>query len=81
MIANIYKVGLLTYPKLFQCDNSSKLKGEVTRLLQKNEVKIQKVITEYKHTHTAFVEALNKIVTEQLFKVQNTQELNDPEQV
>ena len=35
----------------------------------------------YKHTHTAFVEALNKILTERLFKVQNAQELNDPEKV
>ena len=36
---------------------------------------------EYKHTHTAFVKALNKILTERLFKVQDTQELNGPEQV
>ena len=35
----------------------------------------------YKHTHTAFVEALNKILAERLFKVQDTQELNDPEKV
>ena len=38
-------------------------------------------MTKYKHTHTAFVEALNKILTERLFKVQDAQELNDPEQV
>ena len=36
-------------------------------------------MTKYKHTHTAFVEALNKILTERLFKVQDVQELNDPE--
>ena len=36
-------------------------------------------MTKYKHTHTAFVEALNKILTENLFKVQDAQELNDPE--
>ena len=35
----------------------------------------------YAHTHTAFVEALNKILTETLFKVQDAQELNDPEKV
>ena len=29
MIADIYKVGPLTYPKIFQCDNGSKFKGEV----------------------------------------------------
>ena len=41
MIADIYKVGPLTYPKIFQCDHGSELKGEVTRLLGKHEVKIQ----------------------------------------
>ena len=33
----------------------------------------------YAHTHTAFVEALNKILTERLCKVQDAQELDDPE--
>ena len=35
----------------------------------------------YKHNHTAFVEALIKILTERLFKVQDAQELNDHEKV
>ena len=35
----------------------------------------------YAHTHTAFVEALNKILAEKLFKVQDAQELNDSEKV
>ena len=50
-------------------------------MLEKHEVKIQQVTTKYKHTHTAFVEALNKILAERLFKVQDAQELNDPEKV
>ena len=33
MIADIYKIGPLTYPKIFQCDNGSKFKAEVTKLL------------------------------------------------
>ena len=41
--------------------------------------KIQHVMTKYKHTHTEFVEALNEILTERLFKVQDAQELNDPD--
>ena len=41
MIADIYRVGPRTYPKIFQCDNGSEFKGEVTRLLEKHEVKIQ----------------------------------------
>ena len=81
MIADIYKVGQLTYPKIFQCDNGSELKGEVTKMLEKHKVKIQRVTTKYKHTHTAFVEALNKILAERLFKVKDAQELNDPEKV
>ena len=69
MIAGIYKVGLLTYPKIFECDSGSEFKGEVNKRLEKHEVKILQVTTKYKHTHTAFVQALN------------AKELNDPEKV
>ena len=55
MIADIYKVDPLTYPKIFQCDNGREFKGDVTKMLEKNDVKIQRVTTKYKHTHTAFV--------------------------
>ena len=81
MIADIYKVGPLTYPKTFQCDNGSEFKADVTKLLEKHDIKIRRVMTKYKHTHTAFVEALNKILAERLFKVQDAQELNHPEKV
>ena len=81
MIADIYKVGPLKYPKIFQCDNGSEFKGDVSKMLEKQEVKIRGVTTTHKHTHTAFVEALNKILAERLFKVQDAQELNDPEKV
>ena len=50
-------------------------------MLEKHGVKIQRTTMKYKHTHTAFAEALNKILAERLFKVQDAQELNDPEQV
>ena len=55
MISDIYKVGPLKYPKIFQCDNGSEFKGEVTKMLEKQEVKIRRVTTKYKHTHTKFV--------------------------
>ena len=71
MIADIYKVGPLKYPKIFQCDNGSEFKGDVTKMLEKQEVKIRRVTMKYKHTHKAFVEALNKILSEKLFKVQD----------
>ena len=81
MIADIYKVGPLTYPKIFQCDNGSEFKAEVTKMLEKHEVTIGCMTTKYKHTHTAFVEVLNKILAGRLFKVQDAQELNDPDKV
>ena len=81
MIADIYKVGPLTYPSTFQCDNGSEFKGEVTKMFEKQRVKIRRVITKYAHIHTAFVEALNKILAERLFKLQDAQELDDPEKV
>ena len=81
MTADIYKVVPLTYPRIFQCNNGSEFKGEVTKLLEKHGVKIQQVTTKYKHTHTAFVETLNKILTEKLSKVEDAQELNDPNKV
>ena len=41
MIVDIYKIGPLTYPSIFQCDNGSEFKGEVTKMLEKQEVKIK----------------------------------------
>ena len=41
MIADIYKVGTLTYPKIFQCDNGSEFKAEMTKMLEKHKVKIR----------------------------------------
>ena len=43
MIADIYKVGPLKYSKIFQCDNGSDFKGDETKMLEKQEVKIQRV--------------------------------------
>ena len=49
----------MLYPKAFQCDNGSEFKNEVTKLLEKHNVDIQRATTTYKHTHTTFVEAFN----------------------
>ena len=57
MIANIYKVGPLTCPKVFQSDNGSEFKAEVTKMLEKHEVMTRHMTMKYKHTHTAFVKA------------------------
>ena len=57
MIADIYKVGPLTYPEIFQCDNGSEFKGEMTKMLEKHEVKIRLVTSKYAHIHTAFLQS------------------------
>ena len=38
-------------------------------MLEKHGVMIRCMMTKYEHTHIAFVEALNKLLAEQLFKV------------
>ena len=78
----IYKKGgVFKYPKVFQIDNGSKFKNEVTKLLEKHNVDIRRATTKYKHTHTAFVEAFNKELVKLLFKPMDAQELQDPEKV
>ena len=76
MITDIYKICPPTYPKVFQCDNGSKFKAEVTKMLEKHGV-----MTKYQHTHKAFIKALNKLLIEQLFKLQVVQKSNDLEKV
>ena len=49
----IYKKGgVFKYPKVFQCDNGSEFKSDVTNLLEKYNVDIQRATTKYKHTLT-----------------------------
>ena len=78
MLLDIYKKGPLKYPETFQCDNGSEFKGEVTKLLEKHNVKINRATTKYWHWFTAFVERMNKTLAEILFKIQDAQELNNP---
>ena len=51
-----------------QCDNGSKFKNEVTKLLEKHNVDIRRVTTKYKHADIAFEEAFNKELVKLLFK-------------
>ncbi|XP_057292508.1 uncharacterized protein LOC130621210 [Hydractinia symbiolongicarpus] len=75
MIKDIYKAGPLRYPKIFQCDNGSQFKSDVTKLLESKGVEIKRATTKYHHTFTAFVESYNKMLAERLFKPQDAQEL------
>ena len=44
----IYKKdGLFKYPKTFQCDNGSKFKNEVKKLLEKHNVEIRRETVTY----------------------------------
>ena len=78
MLEDIYKKGPLKYPETFQCDNGSEFKGDVTKLLEKHNVKINRATTKYHHRFTAFVERMNRTLAERLFKIQDAQELNNP---
>ncbi|XP_057296230.1 uncharacterized protein LOC130625181 [Hydractinia symbiolongicarpus] len=75
MIKDIYKAGPLRYPKIFQCDNGSEFKSDVTKLLEDKGVDIKMATTKYHHTFTAFVESYNKVLAERLLKPQDAQEL------
>ena len=81
LLKTIYesKANPLTFPEVFQCDNGSEFKGDVTKLLEEHDVKINRVTTKYKHTHTAFVESFNKILAEKLFIVMDMKELQTEE--
>ena len=57
------KGGVFKYPKVFQCDNGSAFKSDVTKLLEKHDVDIRRTKTKYKHTNAAFVEVFNKELT------------------
>ena len=78
MITNIYKVGPLTYPKVFQCDNGSEFKAGVTKVLEKHGVMIQhKTMKEQACSH-GIHQGFEQVTCKNLFKVQVVQELNDP---
>ena len=64
MLGAIYKKkgGLFKYPKAFQIDNGSEFKGEVTKLLEKHNVDIQRATTKHKYTHSVSVESSNKVL-------------------
>ena len=57
VLGAIYKKGgLFKYLEVFQCDNASEFKVEVTKLLEKHNLDIRRATSKYKHTHMAVVE-------------------------
>ena len=82
VLESIYKKsGVFKYPKLFQCDNGSEFESEVTKLLEKHNVNIQKTTTKYKHTRTTFLDTFNKELAKLLSKPMDAHELQDPEKL
>ena len=78
----IYKMrSVFEYLEVFQCDNGSEFKNEVTNLLEKHNVDIRRATRKYKHTRTDFVEAFNKKLAKLLFKLMDVQELQNAEKV
>ena len=54
------KGGVFKYPKALQIDNGLEFNNEVTKLLEKHNVEIRRVIAKYKKTDMVFVETFNK---------------------
>ena len=50
-------------------------------MLEKHKVEIRRATTKYKHTHTIFVEAVNRELAKLLFKPMHAEELQDQEKV
>ena len=70
MVDAIYKkADVFQYPKVFQYDNDAEFINDVTKLLEKHNVVVRRATTKYKYTHTVFVEAFNKELSKQLFKL------------
>ena len=82
LLESIYKKGgVFKYPKVFQCDNGSEFKSEVTKLLEKYNVDIRRATAKYKHTHRALLDNFNKELAKLLFKPMDAQDLQEPEKV
>ena len=82
LVEAIYKKGgVFKYPKLFQCNNGSEFKNEVTTLHEKHNVDIQRATAKYRHTHASFVEAFNKELAKFLSKLMGAQGFQDHEKV
>ena len=82
VLGAIYKRGSnFKHSKVFQCDNGSEFKGEVTKLLGKHNVDIRRATTKYKHTDTTFKDAFDKELEILLLKPIDAQELQNPKKV
>ena len=53
----------------------------MTKLLEKHNVDIRRATTKFEHTHSTFVEAINKELTKLLFQLMDSQELQEPEKI
>ena len=81
LLKNIYesKANHLKWPEVFQCDKGEKFRVDVTKLLEVHNIKINSVITNYKHTHTVFVKNFNKVLAEKLFMIMDFREMETGE--
>ena len=78
MFKDIYKKGPLCYPEELHVDSGTEFKGPVLNLMRENKVEVKSVVTKHRHRFSCFIENLNKVLAQRLFKVQDAQELNNP---
>jgi transposase InsO family protein len=76
-LRKIYKRSPLKWPNLLQVDAGREFFGEVTQLLNKNNVKLRRGIVGV-HRQQALVERFNRTLAERLFGHQYYQEMMDP---
>ena len=72
---------MFNYPRVFQHDNGSEYKSEMTKLREKQKADVRRATTNHKHTHAAFPKAFGKELAKQLPKPTNGKNLQDPEKV
>ena len=77
MLKDIYKMGSLSYPQIFQCDNGSEFKGAACKFLDEHGVVVKRYTTKYDHMKTLFAELLNKRLGSKLFAIQDVKELKN----
>ena len=77
LLKNIYesKANPLKWLEVFQGGKGTEFRADATKFLEGHKVKINSVITKYKHTHSTIVESFNKVLAKKLFMIMDEKEM------
>ena len=78
---NIYdsKANPLKWLEVFQYDKGNEFKVYVTKLPEAHNIRINSVITKYKHTGPTFAKSFNKRLAEKLFMIMDAKDIKTGE--